>query len=157
MSDLCQEIICCCEHWRLCVYLSFKMHQTILQAYIIEVFWGLLCWMNLLPYMNTKQWVMWRKSSSGIWHHVVLVRTDVSEERIASIFRAGESRREYSERVAAVAVADFLHSNRRENLKSYNESCVHISISYVLAATKWNDINTDETEAYFILRAFFFF
>jgi hypothetical protein len=30
-----------------------------------------------------------------------MVRTDVSEERIASIFRAGESRREYSEQVAA--------------------------------------------------------
>jgi hypothetical protein len=30
-----------------------------------------------------------------------MVRTDVSEERIASIFRAGESRREYSEQIAA--------------------------------------------------------
>jgi hypothetical protein len=33
---------------------------------------------------------------------LVVVRTDVSEERIASIFRAGESRREYSEQVAAI-------------------------------------------------------
>jgi hypothetical protein len=40
------------------------------------------------------------KSSSGIWCRLVMVRTDVSEERIASIFRAGESRREYSEQVA---------------------------------------------------------
>jgi hypothetical protein len=30
-----------------------------------------------------------------------VVRTDVSEERVASIFRAGESRREYREQVAA--------------------------------------------------------
>jgi hypothetical protein len=43
----------------------------------------------------------WRNSSSGIWRRVVVVGTDVSEERIASIFRAGESRREYSEKVAA--------------------------------------------------------
>jgi hypothetical protein len=35
-----------------------------------------------------------RKSSSGIWCRVVVVGTHVSEERIASIFRAGESRRE---------------------------------------------------------------
>jgi hypothetical protein len=39
-----------------------------------------------------------RNTSSGIWCRVVVVRPDVSEERIASIFRAGESRREYSER-----------------------------------------------------------
>jgi hypothetical protein len=30
-----------------------------------------------------------------------VVRTDISEERIASIFRAGESRRKYSEQAAA--------------------------------------------------------
>jgi hypothetical protein len=30
-----------------------------------------------------------------------MVRTDVSEERFTSIFRAGESRREYREQVAA--------------------------------------------------------
>jgi hypothetical protein len=39
--------------------------------------------------------------SSGIWRRIVLVRTNVLEERIASIFRAGESRREYSEQVVA--------------------------------------------------------
>jgi hypothetical protein len=32
-----------------------------------------------------------------------MVRTEVSEERIASIFRAGESLREYTEQVAATA------------------------------------------------------
>jgi hypothetical protein len=31
--------------------------------------------------------------SSGIWHRVDIVLTDVSEERIASIFRAEEKRR----------------------------------------------------------------
>jgi hypothetical protein len=29
----------------------------------------------------------WRMPSSGVWHRVALVRTDVSEERIASIMR----------------------------------------------------------------------
>jgi hypothetical protein len=36
-----------------------------------------------------------RKPSSGILRHVFLVRTDVSEECIASIIRTGESRCEY--------------------------------------------------------------
>jgi hypothetical protein len=44
---------------------------------------------------------IWRKLSSGIWCRVVVVRTTVSEERITSIFREGESQREYSELVAA--------------------------------------------------------
>jgi hypothetical protein len=35
-----------------------------------------------------------RKSSPGVWYRVVVVRTDVSEEIIVSIFRAGELRRE---------------------------------------------------------------
>jgi hypothetical protein len=46
-----------------------------------------------------------------------VVGTDVSEERIASIFRAGESRREYNEHQIPERV--FLHRHRRENLKSY--------------------------------------
>jgi hypothetical protein len=40
-----------------------------------------------------------------------MVRTDVSEERIASIFRAGESRREYSEQV--VAATEHINVQRR--------------------------------------------
>jgi hypothetical protein len=51
--------------------------------------------------VNSNNHSHWRKSSSGIWRRVVLVRTDVSEERIASIFRAGKSWREYSEQVTA--------------------------------------------------------
>jgi hypothetical protein len=45
-----------------------------------------------------------RKQSSGMWHRVDMVLTDVSEERITSIFRVEDC---------------FLHSHRRENLKSY--------------------------------------
>jgi hypothetical protein len=40
-----------------------------------------------------------------------LVRTNVSEECIASIFRAGESRREYSEQVAFFIVIAMKISN----------------------------------------------
>jgi hypothetical protein len=34
----------------------------------------------------------WRMPSSGIWRRVDLVRTDVSEERVATIFRVGKIR-----------------------------------------------------------------
>jgi hypothetical protein len=78
-----------------------------------------------------------RKSSSGIWCRVVMVRTDVSEERIASIFRAGESRREYSEQVAATTTTrhqipeeDLLHRHRLQNLKSYRLQLVRFENEY---------------------------
>jgi hypothetical protein len=45
----------------------------------------------------SRRWLC-RKPSSGILRRVFLVRTDVSEERIASIIRAGESRWEYMSR-----------------------------------------------------------
>jgi hypothetical protein len=73
-----------------------------------------------------------------------VVGTDVSEEHIASIFRAGESRQEYSEQVAATSVLtrttwhqipkdDFLHRHRRENLKSYIKCvCLRIKTLSVL-------------------------
>jgi hypothetical protein len=43
--------------------------------------------------MSTIDTKAWRKSSSGIWCRVVVVRTDVSEERIASIFRGWIAKR----------------------------------------------------------------
>jgi hypothetical protein len=53
--------------------------------------------------------------SSGMWRRVDLVWTDVSEERIASIFRVEKSAIEEP----AWAGGCRLHSHRRENLKSY--------------------------------------
>jgi hypothetical protein len=67
-----------------------------------------------------------RKQSSEIWRHVDVVLTDVSEERIASIFRVEEKRRKSSE--ASVNTTStrrhmpeycLLHSHRSENLKSH--------------------------------------
>jgi hypothetical protein len=34
-----------------------------------------------------KHMYTWRKQSSGMWHRVDMVLTEVSEERIASIFK----------------------------------------------------------------------
>jgi hypothetical protein len=47
---------------------------------------------------------------------VALIRTDVSEDRIASIFRVTEYERVQSETVSSCIDGD---SNRRGNLKSY--------------------------------------
>jgi hypothetical protein len=41
--------------------------------------------------------VEWRKPSSGMWRHVEIVLTDVSEERIASIFRVEYKKKSMSE------------------------------------------------------------
>jgi hypothetical protein len=39
---------------------------------------------------ESKSYLFWWLSSSGRWHRVALIRTDVSEDRIASIFRVHE-------------------------------------------------------------------
>jgi hypothetical protein len=40
--------------------------------------------------LSPKRRLIWWLSSSGKWHRVALIRTDVSEDRIASIFRVHE-------------------------------------------------------------------
>jgi hypothetical protein len=42
-------------------------------------------------YFWQKYFLIWRMPSSGMWRHVDLVWTDVSEERIASIFKVEKS------------------------------------------------------------------
>jgi hypothetical protein len=59
-------------------------------------------WTSLYPehfydYAMIRQWRRWRTPSSGMWRRVVLVWTDVSEERIASIFRVEKSASEEQE------------------------------------------------------------
>jgi hypothetical protein len=44
----------------------------------------------------SRRW-LWRKQSSGMWRRVDLVLTDVSEERIASIFRIEDKKKSSSE------------------------------------------------------------
>jgi hypothetical protein len=52
--------------------------------------------------MRFSEWWLWRVSSSGIWCRVVhWVATDVSEERIASIFRVEELVQQTSEQAGA--------------------------------------------------------
>jgi hypothetical protein len=59
--------------------------------------------------------------SSGMWCRVGLVRTDVSEDRVASIFRLERSQTSDLARVTwrRITEDDILHTRRRENLKSY--------------------------------------
>jgi hypothetical protein len=58
-----------------------------------------------------------------MWHRVGLVRTNVSEERVASVFR----------------VPTAAHpSHRRENLKSYTKERVVRFISWVVMRRYWN-------------------
>jgi CRISPR/Cas system CMR subunit Cmr4 (Cas7 group RAMP superfamily) len=75
-----------------------------------------------------------------MWHRIVVVLTDVSEERIASIFSVeGKIRKSASEetvRTGAPASTRcnipedcFLHSHRRENLKSYKLAVVQDQFS----------------------------
>jgi hypothetical protein len=44
----------------------------------------------LIAIQICRQTYIWWLSSSGKWHRVALIRTDVSEDRIASIFRVHE-------------------------------------------------------------------
>jgi hypothetical protein len=51
---------------------------------------------TILTYFPSKE--IRKKQSSGMWHRVDVVLTDVSEERIASIFRVeGKTRKSASE------------------------------------------------------------
>ena len=74
-----------------------------------------------------------RKQSSGMWHRVDVVLTDVSEERIASIFRVeGQIRKSELEKTVRTGTTTrchipedcFFHSHRRENLKSYRKEVI---------------------------------
>jgi hypothetical protein len=118
---------------------------------------------------------LWRKQSSGMWHRVNMVLTDVSEERIATIFRV-EKNKKIRKRKTSVsntsllvlahsisALPDFLpfsstlhmqakrtpetsvntittrrhipedcflHSHRRDNLRSYIQPDILYNLSY---------------------------
>jgi hypothetical protein len=78
----------------------------------------------------SRRWLC-RKPSSGILRRVFLVRTDVSEERIGSIFRAGESRWKYSEQVSA----GFLHIL----LSSIFTKCV--ILTNIIFVISWKEIS----------------
>jgi hypothetical protein len=81
-----------------------------------------------------KQYENWRKPSSGVWRRVYVVDwTDVSEDRIASIFRVEKPARKQPAWTSYQSITStrrhtpedgFLHSHRRENLKSYNMKTV---------------------------------
>jgi hypothetical protein len=57
----------------------------------------------------------------GMWRRVDIVLTDISEERIASIFRVERIETSVNIRSTGRHIQEdgILHSHRRENLKSY--------------------------------------
>jgi hypothetical protein len=69
-----------------------------------------------------------------MWHRVEVVLTDVSEERIASIFSllltslTDASREDFLIFPSTLKIPEdcFLHSHRRENLKSYRDSFTYL-------------------------------
>jgi hypothetical protein len=71
---------------------------------------------------------------------VVLIRTDVSEDRIASIFRVNEYEQVQSETVSSCVLIrttrchlpedDNHHSHRHGNLKSYNPNTVRHRVDH---------------------------
>jgi hypothetical protein len=72
-----------------------------------------------LPLVQVKSW---RIPFSGVWRCVVLVWTNVLEERIASIFRVEKSASKvtvWAGGCSHIAENSILHSHRCENLKSY--------------------------------------
>jgi hypothetical protein len=81
-----------------------------------------------------KNQLIWRKSSSEIWRHVILVRTDVSVAATCSLYSRRDSSALKMEAIRSSETSvltkatrrqipedDFIHSHRRENLKSYNQ------------------------------------
>jgi hypothetical protein len=79
------------------------LHQLNFNYEIIDDYWwdqGISFEVEILAVMNM---ILWRMSSSGMWHRVDLVWTNVSEELIASIFRVNNARaRNQREQVATV-------------------------------------------------------
>jgi hypothetical protein len=63
----------------------------------------------------------WRMSSSGMWRSVGLVRTDVSEERVASETSV-LTRLTWRQ----ILEDGILHSHRRENIKSYTGTMEYV-------------------------------
>jgi hypothetical protein len=69
---------------------------------------------------HVKKTTLRRISSSGTWRRVGLVWTDVSEERIASIFRVEKSASKEPAWAGGCRLSHgIFHSHRRETLKSY--------------------------------------
>jgi hypothetical protein len=99
---------------------------------------------NLSVLQYELQWIRWL-SSSGRWHRVALIRTDVSEDRIASICRVHECE-QVTERSCKLLKMEAIrssetsvliratrchlpdddnhHSHRRGNLKSYRKNFI---------------------------------
>ena len=80
-------------------------------------FWGGKEYTKTTKEIKSELYKTWRKQSSGMLHRVDVVLTDVSEERIASIFRVEEKINKISHTTRPwERIQD---SHRRENLKSY--------------------------------------
>jgi hypothetical protein len=72
---------------------TFKRRKLSTCSVTYEIHWIVLCQLNNVnvQYLRFSQQWLWRMSSSGMWRCVHLVWTDVSKERIASIFRVEKS------------------------------------------------------------------
>jgi hypothetical protein len=78
----------------------------------------------------SRRW-LWRMPSSGMWCHVVLVWTDVSEKRIASIFRVEKSASEKPGRAGGCRLSH--QSKSHYDWQRYN---IHLW-TYRYSAKEW--------------------
>jgi hypothetical protein len=128
LSVVCNRATGCCS-MTLCTVLSFRSKGYVGNSLELKHVEHRIIF-HFVTIRKINLWEECRKPSSGILRRVFLVRTDVSEERIASILRADESRWEYMSRCLRRGLAGNFHVSVGQPISSRWICCVYYRIVF---------------------------